>query len=444
MKIFNKHVLIILSFLIFFTAQSWAGGGERILSLSTYLPAPYGYYNSLRADKVASGTVTSSSLLLKGIMNVGEKCQEGLVIYDEKNKQFKMCTDGTWANPSLWMLDEDNSAVTLIDTSWALGVGTVLPLAKLHAKGGFLLEGDSDADITFPLEGTAGIRLFWNPKTGALFSGYVDSDYDKYWKDENMGLYSAAMGSNVRAPGKAAAALGGSIHDASADYSAILGGRENTISSGGSAGSIIGGKNNKVASLGSVIIGGENVTIPAGKDYSVSIGRPLDGTNFTINTQKTIILHGERVGINRSDPSATLDVKGSILLGNDKEKGYAVRAGENVYLVGGYVTSGGSLSGATSNGISASRTSTGVYTITYSNLALNESPFISFTPIDSVPILANVTSLSKTQVTVKFYKASNSALTDVNFMFFGAGTLSSTSDGAIDQGTGGFGVNFGQ
>ncbi len=436
MKKLNKYFLI-LALLVLLPSMGFAQErAERILSLSTFIPAPRGYFHNLTADEVVS-----NKILLQGRFNVGDTCdQDGVIIYDEEKGQFKMCAEGKWTDPSLWQLDEDT--VTLIDTAWILGIGTLSPAAKLHAKGGFLLEGDSETDITFPLEGSAGTRLFWHPKKGALFSGYVDSDYDKYWNEDGMGSYSVAIGSNVRAPGQAAAVLGGSIHDASADYSAILGGYKNTISSGGSAGIIIGGRENTAASLGAVIIAGEKVTIPKGKDYSLSIGRPITGQAFSLDDDKTIVLHADKVGIN-VNPEATLHVKGSIMLGNDKEKGYATRSGENVYIVGGYVNSSGSLVDATSNGISASRTSTGIYTLNYSSLDLYAMPFLSFTPINSSPILSSVTSLSKSQATVKFYNASTSVLTDVNFMFYGAGTLSSTTDGANAQ-SAGFNVDFGQ
>jgi hypothetical protein len=74
---------------------------------------------------------------------------------------------------------------------------------SLHTNGALLAGGDYDGGQTYegyspiPAEGS-GTRLMWYPGKAALRAGYVNGTQ---WDDANIGLYSNAMGYNVRASG---------------------------------------------------------------------------------------------------------------------------------------------------------------------------------------------------------------------------------------------------
>ena len=103
-----------------------------------------------------------------------------------------------------------------------VGIGTVLPQAKLHIAGGLLLDGTIGST---PVSGT-GTRMMWIPAKAAFRAGFV---FNTEWDDVNIGTYSIAMGYGVRASGVISTAMGSNT-TASNQYSTAMG--QNTISSG--------------------------------------------------------------------------------------------------------------------------------------------------------------------------------------------------------------------
>lgn len=77
----------------------------------------------------------------------------------------------------------------------------------IYQDGTFLFGGAYDGDISgvgVPTEG-AGTRVMWYPKKGAFRAGVVDGNQ---WDAPNIGDYSVAMGSDVRATASNATAFG--------------------------------------------------------------------------------------------------------------------------------------------------------------------------------------------------------------------------------------------
>jgi hypothetical protein len=83
-----------------------------------------------------------------------------------------------------------------------VGIGTNLPLLKLHIKGGLLLDSTNG---TTPVSG-AGTRLMWIPAKGAFRAGRA---LGTSWDDANIGLYSIAIGNGSLASGYGSTAMGG-------------------------------------------------------------------------------------------------------------------------------------------------------------------------------------------------------------------------------------------
>ncbi|GEM_PF-3195433 len=440
MKNLLKSVIILTAVITFFA--NYAHAQERVFKLHTFIPAPYGIFSMVKGNTVVGLKVETPELLLTGKTGVNESCTPGTILYDKDNELFRMCTaDNIWAMPDLWSYDEKNDIVYLRNTLWNVGIGVSSPLARLHVNGSFLLEGDAAGeDITFPAEGFSGIKFFFHPKKGAIWIGNLDSDHASDWKDDNLGDYSVAMGSNSKASGKAAVAFGEG-HQAMGWLSAVIGGWKNTISVQGLRAISLGGKENLILAEGAIIIGGNKIKNE--KKDAIVIGYHPSASNFSVTDEKSMVLLSEKIGVN-TNPSATFEVEGSIKLGNDKEKGYAPRGGENMYLVSGYVESDGDLAESTTNAVSASRTGLGTYKIRYNSFNFNETPLMTITPVNNaVTTLTNVISISKNEAIVKCTNAATSILKDTNFTFLVIGTLSSTKDGDLNI-QAGEQVSFGQ
>jgi len=89
-----------------------------------------------------------------------------------------------------------------------VGIGTSLPISRLHVEqGNVLFNGPASFTSTpgpFPVSG-AGTRLMWYPDKGAFRAGFVDG---LQWDTHNIGRYSVAAGWNTKASGDMAVAMG--------------------------------------------------------------------------------------------------------------------------------------------------------------------------------------------------------------------------------------------
>lgn len=105
-----------------------------------------------------------------------------------------------------------------------VGIGTLTPRAGLHVADSsvvFSATGDVSGAKPVPIEG-AGRRMMWYADKAAFRVGYVGSFGSTYWNAANIGNYSFAAGSNVRASGESSFAAGLSTY-ASGESSVALG-----------------------------------------------------------------------------------------------------------------------------------------------------------------------------------------------------------------------------
>lgn len=114
-------------------------------------------------------------------------------------------------------------------------------LFRVNINGGAVFYGDYTGNSTgprctsggsgtvcIPVEG-AGTRMMWFPEKAAFRAGYINGTQ---WDDANIGLYSVAMGQNVRASGDNAVAMG--VRSTAANGSSFAVGEDNTATGYGS------------------------------------------------------------------------------------------------------------------------------------------------------------------------------------------------------------------
>jgi Chaperone of endosialidase/Head domain of trimeric autotransporter adhesin len=111
---------------------------------------------------------------------------------------------------------------TFLANAQNVGIGTTLPLARLHVTdSSVLFSATGFSPITPglpPIQGQ-GRRMMWYADKGAFRAGYVSSIN---WNMDNIGNYSVALGSNSKASGFVSFAVG-NANIASGDGSTALG-----------------------------------------------------------------------------------------------------------------------------------------------------------------------------------------------------------------------------
>jgi hypothetical protein len=134
-------------------------------------------------------------------------------------------------------------------------------LFRVNINGGALFGGDYTGNSTGPRCGSqgvcipaegAGTRMMWYPEKAAFRAGYINGTQ---WDDPNIGLYSVAMGENVRASGDNGVAMG--LRSTAANGSSFAVGEDNTAS--GYASVALGYHAHTNARRGSFVFG-DNVT----------------------------------------------------------------------------------------------------------------------------------------------------------------------------------------
>ena len=160
---------------------------------------------------------------------------KGLMVYDSTNNSFWYHNGAAWqpissggANP--WTV----SGTHIYNTNTGnVGIGVTTPKAKLNvAKSQTVLFGDKFDGV--------GIKAFWLPVKAAFRAGEVVDVYGSgvpyHWDDANIGYGSFAAGSDAKASGDYAVALGWTVNatgrasfatgvstSASGNYSAVFG-----------------------------------------------------------------------------------------------------------------------------------------------------------------------------------------------------------------------------
>ena len=146
-------------------------------------------------------------------------------------------------------------------------------LIEVGDDGGFVVKGATDAG-TVPATG-AGARLMWYPRRAALRAGFVTSDG---WDDQNVGVFSMALGADAIASGIRSTALG-AITTASGESSTAMGAR--TLASGNTStamgqGTKAVGNYSTAMGLGTSATGGSSTALGSGAtasaDFSTAMG----------------------------------------------------------------------------------------------------------------------------------------------------------------------------
>ncbi len=147
----------------------------------------------------------------------------------------------------------------------AFPAGLIVGQTSLFSDSGILAQGQEE--VTGPAPYSKGTRLLWHPGKGAFRSGGIFSEND----DQNMGLFSTAMGYGSTASGQFSVALG--VANASGERSVALGGASATGEKSVAIGFLA------LATGKSAIALGEEVHASA--PYSVVLGGDATSDSFT-------------------------------------------------------------------------------------------------------------------------------------------------------------------
>jgi hypothetical protein len=247
---------------------------------------------------------------------------KGLLVYDSTNNSFWYHNGAAWqpigsggANP--WTVSGTN---IYNNNTGNVGIGVSTPKAKLNvAKSQTVLFGDKFDGL--------GVKAFWIPAKAAFRAGEVADVYGSgapyHWDNANIGYGSFAAGSDAKASGDYAVALGWTVsatgrasfatgvsNSASGSYSAVFGEYGSASGFASFAANQANAGGDFSASFNSAITGG-NYSFGAGEqsetsaDYSAvfghySINRTRDG--FVIGEYNNPIIGAGLTGTNSTSP----------------------------------------------------------------------------------------------------------------------------------------------
>jgi len=163
-------IFILIGMSCFIVSSAFA---QEAITITTYYPAPFGVYVNLRLFPTVQPACNAN--------------QEGTMYYDNVTNQVMVCTRDSGANPvwqGLGLWTKNGNVINAADINWDVGVGTLVPHAKLEVNGGVRI-GDDNDNCTGAKSGTiryrAGDVEFCNGHTwdavgnnfGGMYSGIL-------------------------------------------------------------------------------------------------------------------------------------------------------------------------------------------------------------------------------------------------------------------------------
>lgn len=252
----------------------------------------------------------------------GQTANDGLDIGIDANANAVI---KLWENRHLHLYT-NNSLRMKIDSSGRTGIGTDEPMARLHVSDSSVLfeaQGLPLAIPGLPPQSGTGRRMMWYADKAAFRAGYV---INNYWNKDSVGIYSIAAGFNLKAKGVAAAAFNYQS-EALGNYSAAFG---NSIAGGTqsfAAGFLTNANGTYSSAFGlqtdantysSFVVGkyNDSVVTREPNEISQTPQSPLfivgNGTAINNRNNALVVTVEGNTGINTSNPSVNLDIKGDI------------------------------------------------------------------------------------------------------------------------------------
>jgi len=282
----------------------------------------------LQDGKITMGHITDPNFFFPSTLNiqtnyVSSVAKNGISIMKHLVNGQESAYFGTDINDNLNMykfggnsiyLGNPASDLVTISNNNSVGIGTLLPLARLHVKDSSVLfsaAGNIPATPNdVPVSG-AGRRMMWYPEKAAFRVGSVTGTQ---WDGDSIGVYSFAGGYNTKASGPLSLATG--VSTTASGYASIAMGQNTTASGYNSTSFGI----NSIASGTTATTMGTNTI--AKSDNSLVIGMWNDsssnslfeignGDNFARRNAMTVLTNGN-VGIGIKNPNALLQFANTI------------------------------------------------------------------------------------------------------------------------------------
>ncbi len=193
-----------------------------------------GYFSNANGDfSIATGNSTNALGKLTSTFGDGTRARIYASFVVGTFNDSVATGSSTFINPANRIFQVGNgnadnarsNAMTVLQ-SGNVGIGTVLPVAKLHVNNGALLLDGTTGNTQVS---GAGTRMMWIPSKAAFRAGAVASTE---WDNANIGSYSFAAGQNVIASGINSVSLG--TTNTSSGGSSVTVGSNNTASGGNS------------------------------------------------------------------------------------------------------------------------------------------------------------------------------------------------------------------
>ena len=192
---------------------------QESITLTTYYPAPYGDYGgltavNLTADHLIVGFAESSpqefNLMQSGDTHIGRSLIVGAGeedVFGFSYREGLITTDGD-------AFIKNNLAIRTTSPEFRLTLDKGAP----DPDGGIMAIGFFGQGLPLTTVGP-GTRLMWYPKKAAFRAGVVHADQ---WAEDNIGIYSVALGVDTKAFGESSVAMGAGT-TASGSFSTAMG-----------------------------------------------------------------------------------------------------------------------------------------------------------------------------------------------------------------------------